>query len=324
MLMNENLHANPPDIDLCATVPTELAGNRIDSALVVLWPQFSRTRFKHWLEQGQVTLNQQPCKAKDKVRGGETLHVQAHTPRTEKWSAQALPLTILHEDDALLVINKPAGLVTHPAPGHYDGTLVNALIHHAPQLQSLPRAGLIHRLDKDTSGLLVVAKTLSAHHTLVKALQAREIKRHYEAIVKGVLTGGGRIETPMGRHPKDRLRMCVRTTGKIAITHYRVLTRFAAHTHIAVQLETGRTHQIRVHMAHLHHPIVGDPVYGTATPGKNLAAPVRDALSQFKRQALHAKCLGLTHPLTNAYCEWIAPLPSDMQHLLDVLTQTSA
>lgn len=310
---------NSPLIQLQATVPPELAGTRLDVVLTTLWPQFSRTRFKSWLEQGQITLNHHPAKAKDKIQGGELIEVNAQAPQEEKWTPQALPLNIVYEDTALLVINKPAGLVTHPAPGHYEGTLVNALIHHAPALQALPRAGLIHRLDKDTSGLLVVAKTLETHHTLVKALQAREIKRHYEAIVKGVLTGGGRIETAMGRDPKERTRMAVRPTGKIAITHYRVIERFAAHTHISLQLETGRTHQIRVHMAHLNHPIVGDPVYGPKTISQKYSEPLRIALKQFKRQALHAKCLGLIHPVTQEYCEWIAPLPEDMQHLLSLL-----
>ncbi|MBI5447282.1 MAG: 23S rRNA pseudouridine(1911/1915/1917) synthase RluD [Gammaproteobacteria bacterium] len=316
--MNTN---EPTSIHLHTTVPPELTGTRVDIALATIWPQFSRSRFKNWLEQGFVRLQGRIIRAKDKVCAQDTLEVDAPAPQKEKWSAQALPLSILHEDEALLIINKSAGCVTHPAPGHYDGTLVNALIHHDPTLQQLPRAGLIHRLDKDTSGLLVVAKTWEAHHYLVKELQARRIKRHYEAIVKGVLTGGGCVDTYLGRDPKERTRMAVRPTGsgKQAITHYRVITRFTAYTHISVQLETGRTHQIRVHMAHLHHPIVGDPLYGSRHLPQRASEALQDALKNFKRQALHAKQLGFVHPLTQTYTEWIAPLPEDMQHLLTVL-----
>lgn len=318
MPTNEN---SPHLINLSAIVPDSLARTRLDIALATLWPQYSRTRFKSWLEHGQVTLNQQTAKLKDKVSAGDTLEVNAKPPAEAKWLSQDIPVEIIYEDEALLIVNKPPGLVTHPAPGHYDSTLVNALIYHAPTLQHLPRAGLIHRLDKDTSGLLVVAKTLEVHHALVKDLQARAIKRHYEAIVKGVLTGGGRIETFLGRDPKERTRIAVRSTGKLAITHYRVLKRLRAHTHVSVQLETGRTHQIRVHMAHINHAIVGDPVYGHRTLPKGSSEPVRLALTEFKRQALHAKSLGLTHPITQKYCEWEAPLPADMQQLLAILEE---
>lgn len=312
---------NETAIQLNTTLPDALAGQRLDMALAAVWPQFSRTRLKAWLEAGHITVNQQPAKPRYKVLGGETLTLNAPTPTTEHWAAQALPLDIIHEDEAILVINKPPGMVTHPAPGHYDGTLVNALIHHQSALQNLPRAGLIHRLDKDTSGLLVVAKTIEVHHQLVKALQARQIKRHYEAVVKGNLTGGGRIETLMSRDPRERTRMAVSVSGKIAVTHYRVIERFPGFTHISVQLETGRTHQIRVHMAHLRHPIVGDPAYGNKTLPKGVCEPVKLAMMQFKRQALHAKSLGLTHPITNEYCEWEAPLPEDMQKLIAVLKE---
>lgn len=315
--MNEN--AKSPFIHLSLIIPSHFAGQRLDIVLTQLIPQYSRTRFKTWLASGHVTLNQSPAKAKDKVLGGETILL--HTPHLEKekWVPQALPVQLIYEDEALLIINKPAGIVTHPAPGHHDGTLVNALMHHCPGLQHLPRAGLIHRLDKDTSGLLVVAKTLETHFTLIKDLQARRIKREYEAIVKGVLISGGRIETQLGRSPHDRTRVAVRHSGKQAITHYRVIQRFSAHTHLALQLETGRTHQIRVHMAHLRHPIVGDPIYGHHTVSSKLNTPLYTALSEFKRQALHAKNLGLTHPLSQHYCEWTAPLPDDMQHLLEIL-----
>lgn len=309
-------------IQLSAVVPENLAQMRLDVVLVALWPEYSRTRFKNWLEQGQITVNQKPAKAKDKVLGGETIEVNAAPPSEERWVSQAIPLDIIYEDEHILIINKPPGIVTHPAPGHHDGTLVNALINHAPSLQQLPRAGLIHRLDKDTSGLLVVAKTLEAHHILVKDLQARHVKRQYEAIVKGVLTGGGTIDTFMGRDPRERTRMAVKTSGKQAVTHYRVIERFNSHTHIMVQLETGRTHQIRVHMAHLHYPIVGDPVYGMRTTiPKGISDTARKELNSFKRQALHAKTLGLTHPITKEYFEWEAPVPKDFQHLIQVLKE---
>lgn len=308
-------------ITLSCTIPDDYAGQRLDQALAALWPQYSRTRLKSWLENGYLTLNGQTAKPRQKILGGEQVQLDAPDSPQANWSAQALPLDLIYEDEALLVINKAHGVVTHPAPGHLDHTLVNALIHHCPTLQTLPRAGLIHRLDKDTTGLLVVAKTLEAHHHLVKALQKRAFNREYEALVKGELTGGGRIETFMGRDPRDRTRMAVTPSGKVAITHYRILTRFRGFTHLKIKLETGRTHQIRVHLAHLRHPILGDPTYGQTTLPKSLSAELKNHLSLFKRQALHAKKLGLHHPITGEYHEWEAPLPEDMQALLNALSE---
>jgi 23S rRNA pseudouridine1911/1915/1917 synthase len=233
---------------------------------------------------------------------------------------EALPLAIVYEDAAILVVNKPAGLVVHPGAGNRAGTLQNALLHHAPELVQLPRAGLVHRLDKQTSGLLVVARTLEAHTRLVAALQAREFAREYAAVVSGVMTGGGTVDAPLGRHATDRLRMSVREGGREAVTHYRVLKRFRAHTHISVQLETGRTHQIRVHMAHIRYPLVGDPVYGRRVALPPAASPLlKQTLQDFHRQALHARRLGLKHPLSGESMHWEAPLPQDMQDLLAAL-----
>ena len=231
-----------------------------------------------------------------------------------------MPLEILYEDSALIVLNKPPGLVVHPGAGNREGTLVNALLHHAPELANVPRAGVVHRLDKDTSGLLVVARTLAAHTHLVAQLQARTVKREYFAIVAGVMTAGGTIEAPVGRHPSERTRMAVVVGGREAVTHYRVLERFRGHTYVRVNLETGRTHQIRVHMAHLHYPLVGDPTYGgrLRLPADS-SSTLREALRHFKRQALHAGVLGLIHPESGAALQWDAPLPADMQQLLEAL-----
>ena len=239
-----------------------------------------------------------------------------------RWAAESIPLNIVHEDAALLVINKPAGLVVHPASGHAGGTLLNGLLQQHPSLREVPRAGIVHRLDKDTTGLLVVAKTLPAHHALVQQLQQRLMRREYEAIVHGVLTGGGTINAPIGRHPHQRQKQAVTAGGKQAITHYRVITRFRGHTHIAVQLETGRTHQIRVHAAHLKHPIVGDPSYGGRPRQAAGQSPqLSTALQHFRRQALHARRLSLTHPTTQEPITWQAPPPADFTALLSSLQQ---
>jgi 23S rRNA pseudouridine1911/1915/1917 synthase len=238
------------------------------------------------------------------------------------WQAQSLPLDIIYEDKAIIIVNKPAGLVVHPAVGNRDGTLVNALLNHAPELENVPRAGIVHRLDKDTTGLLVVARNLSAHHALVRQLQARQVSREYRAITVGIMTGGGTVEAPIDRHPVNRKRMAVAPLGKPAVTHYRVLTRFRAHTYTSCRLETGRTHQIRVHLAHISYPLLGDPTYG-----KRLHIPKESkeeftmALRNFKRQALHATRLALTHPLSGQEVSWEAPLPNDMATLLALLEQ---
>lgn len=309
-------------VNLEAIVPLALAGKRLDQVLAALFPEHSRARLQDWIKQSLVTVDGQPKKPRDKMFGGETIKIHAELPTQEQWQPQALPLNIVYEDEALLIINKPIGLVVHPAVGNPDNTLVNALLHHAPVLAQTPRAGIVHRLDKDTSGLLVVAKTLEAHTHLVKQLQARTVKREYQAIVTGTLIAGGTINVSIGRHPIQRQKMAALDFGKPAITHYRIAERFPAHTRLKVQLETGRTHQIRVHMAHIHHPIVGDLTYGGRLQmPKHASTNLQLALREFKHQALHAQRLGLIHPVSNEYREWHAPLPTDMQHLLEVLRE---
>ena len=307
-------------INLHAIVPAALAGKRLDQALVQLFPDYSRVRLQEWIRQQLILVDGHSRRPRDRLAGGETITLQATLTPQENWQAQAIPLTIIHEDDALLVVNKPVGLVVHPAAGNPDNTLVNALLNHAPALAQLPRAGIVHRLDKDTSGLLVVAKTLSAHTQLIKQLQARTVKREYQAIVTGHLIAGGTVDAPIGRHPLQRQKMAVLDFGKPAVTHYRVVERFAAHTRLKVQLETGRTHQIRVHMAHIRHPLVGDTTYGGRFQlPKHAGDALRQALRTFNHQALHAQRLGLMHPLTHEYQEWQTPLPPDLQQLLEAL-----
>ncbi len=301
-------------------IPPSCAGMRLDQALAQVFSDYSRSRLSQWLKAGQVRVNGEQQRARDKVRGGEQVEIQAELEARTEWEAEAIPLDIVFEDTELIVINKPAGLVVHPAAGNPAGTLVNALLYHDPQLSAVPRAGIVHRLDKDTSGLLVVARTLPAQKSLVEQLQARRLLREYEAVVTGVMTAGGTVDAPIGRHPVQRKRMAVLPGGKPAMTHYRVVERFRAHSWIRCRLETGRTHQIRVHMAHIHYPLVGDPVYGGRLRlpkgcGESLASTLR----QFKRQALHARRLGLIHPATGKTLEWKAPLPADMEHLMAAL-----
>jgi len=307
--------------ELAAEVPPEAAGRRLDQVLAALFPDYSRTRLQQWLRAGQVTVDGKTPRSRDPVWGGERIVVTAVTEVETPWRGQReIPLDIVYEDPALMVINKPPGLVVHPGAGNREGTLVNALLHYSPELATIPRAGVVHRLDKDTSGLLVVARTLPAQKRLVEQLQARSVKRKYAAIVVGVMTAGGSVEAPVGRHPRERTRMAVVPGGREAVSHYRVLERFRAHTYIKVQLETGRTHQIRVHMAHLHHPLVGDPVYGgrLRLPA-DCDSVLREVLRGFKRQALHAGALGLIHPESGETLYWEAPPPADMQQLLEAL-----
>lgn len=311
------------DAQLIARIPLELAGLRLDQALAELFPAYSRSRLQQWIREGHVWLDTSQPRSRDRVLGGEWVRIDAVADESaQAATAEDIPLTIVYEDEALLVINKPAGMVVHPAAGNREGTLLNALLHHAPELAAVPRAGLVHRIDKDTTGLLVVARTLTAHKLLVEQLQARLFDREYEAVVVGIMTGGSTIEGAMARHPRDRVRMAVSAGGKPAVTHYRVKTRFRAHTHVLVKLETGRTHQIRVHMAHIHHPVVGDPVYGgRARIPAGCSAELAQALRVCKRQALHAAHLGLEHPVSGERMDWHAPLPEDMQALLEVLQQ---
>ncbi len=307
---------------ISATIPDELFGQRLDQVLAQLFPDYSRARLQQWIKEGLVTVNGETKKPKEKVVGGEYVEVLATTAEEVSWVAQDIPLDIVYEDEDIIIVNKPAGLVVHPATGNPDGTLVNALLHHAPELSEVPRAGIIHRLDKETSGLLAVARNLKAQKHLVEILQERTMKRQYQAVAYGVMTGGGTVDAPIARHAVDRKRMAVREDGKHAVTHYRVIERFRAHTHIRVDLETGRTHQIRVHMAHIHYPLVGDPVYG----GRLRIPPdssdtMQNMLRGFRRQALHAARLGLTHPRTGEEMEWEAELPQDMQDLIAVLRE---
>ncbi|MCU7838993.1 MAG: 23S rRNA pseudouridine(1911/1915/1917) synthase RluD [Candidatus Thiodiazotropha sp. (ex Troendleina suluensis)] len=301
-------------------IPEERAGSRLDQVLAEQFPEFSRNRLQHWIKQGLVELDGRPCKAKEKVRGGEAVSLRPLLQEEVDDLAQEMVLDLIYEDDALLVVNKPAGLVMHPAAGNPDGTLLNGLLSHHPPLKQVPRAGIVHRLDKETSGLLVVAKTLQSQHRLVQQLQARSVKREYLAIVQGQMIAGGTVDEPVGRHPVNRLRMAVIDTGKRAITHYRVVQRFRAHTLLRVNLETGRTHQIRVHMSHIRHPLLGDPLYGgrlKLPSGAN--EELQQALKVFRRQALHATRLELKHPETGETMAWEAQMPSDMQQLLERL-----
>lgn len=307
---------------LTATIPPELDGMRLDQALATLFGDYSRSRLQQWILDGFVLLNGQSCRAKDKVVAGQSVSVQAQQTEQGDWEAEALPLEIVYEDEHILVINKPVGLVVHPAAGNYSGTLLNALLHHAPQLKQVPRAGIVHRLDKDTTGLLVVAKDLTSHKFLVEQLQARDVEREYLAIVQGVMTAGGTVDAPIGRHPVNRKKMAVVDNGKPAVTHYRVMQRYRAHTLVKVKLETGRTHQIRVHMAHIHFPLVGDSTYaGRLKLPAGCSESLRAALRHFQRQALHAYRLALEHPISHQMLSWEAPIPDDMQMLLDILEQ---
>ncbi len=307
---------------LIRTVPEEYAGQRLDRALARLFPEYSRSRLKAWLLDGALVVDGDSPRPRDPVIGGETVTLKVQPEIAVEAAPEPMRLDVVHEDASLLVINKPAGLVVHPGAGNLTGTLLNGLLHHAPELEELPRAGIVHRLDKDTSGLLLVARSLPAHTALTRMLADREISRHYLAVCAGVLTGGGTIDEPIGRHRTDRTRMCVRDDGRPAITHYTVVERFAAHTLIDVRLETGRTHQIRVHFAYRRHALVGDPVYGgrLALP-KGASDALTAALRGFRRQALHATRLGFAHPETGEALSFEAEPPADLLALLDALRE---
>lgn len=297
-----------------------LAGQRLDQALAALFRDFSRSRLQQWIRDGQVRVDGRVMRGRDRVSGGERVELEAVLDAQGEVQAEAIPLEVVYEDEHLLVVDKPADLVVHPAAGNWEGTLQNALLHADPALAVLPRSGIVHRLDKDTSGLLVVARTPVAHKRLVDALQARAVKREYRAVVAGVVVAGGTVEAPIGRHPTARTRMAVAPAGKPAVTHYRVLERFRVHSYLRVNLETGRTHQIRVHLAHLRHPIVGDPVYGGRPQLPPRPAPALvEVLRGFGRQALHAHRLGLAHPVSGEWLEWESPIPADMAQLLEAL-----
>ncbi len=311
-------------LSLEAIVNDQWSGMRLDQIAALAFPDYSRSRLKTWIQEGDLTVDGKILRPRDKLFGGEKLVVDTKIEHQERWQPQAIDMDIVFEDEHILVLNKPAGLVVHPAAGHQDGTLLNALLHHAPQLNSVPRAGIVHRLDKDTTGLMVVAKTIPAQTELVAQLQERTMGREYEAVAQGVLTGGGLVEEPIARHSRNRQKMAVAPLGKPATTHYRVLKRYRAHTHLRLKLETGRTHQIRVHMAHIGYPLLGDPLYGGRQRlPKGCDEDFLDCLRAFRRQALHAKRLELTHPHTQQDMEWEVPLPDDMQELLVELERDS-
>jgi 23S rRNA pseudouridine1911/1915/1917 synthase len=311
---------NAQTLELSLTIPDEQAGQRLDQALAALLPEYSRSRLKAWIESGEVRVDGAAMRPRDKVFGGEAVSIRAQLPEETRAAPQAIPLVLVHEDKHVFVVDKPAGLVVHPGAGNPDQTLQNALLALDPKLAALPRAGIVHRLDKDTSGLLIVARTLPAHTALVRMIGDRDVHREYEAVCRGVMTAGGTVDAPIDRHPTDRVRMAVREGGREAVTHYRVIKRFRAHTHVRVQLETGRTHQIRVHLAHAGFPIVGDKVYGgRLTLPKGVSEALRQALRDFPRQALHAARLQFDHPVTGKPVECVSPLPADMRGLLDLL-----
>jgi 23S rRNA pseudouridine1911/1915/1917 synthase len=306
-------------------LPPDFAGKRLDQALALLLPQYSRTRIQRWIEEGAVLINGLGVRARDLVTGGESATVEARLPPESGVAAEKLPLDIVHQDAQVLVINKPPGMVVHPGAGNREHTLQNALLAHDAKLRRVPRAGLVHRIDKDTSGLLVVARTLDAHTALVAELGAHEIEREYLAVCTGAMTGGGTVDEPIGRHRTQRTKMTVRSDGRKAVTHFRIERRFRAHTLARVHLETGRTHQIRVHLAHVGYPIVGDPAYGGRRKlPAGASAELVNTLQTFPRQALHAARLTLTHPKSGKRVTYDAPLPDDLAGLLDALARDAA
>jgi 23S rRNA pseudouridine1911/1915/1917 synthase len=309
-------------IRLSAFAGPEVEGMRLDQAAATLFPDYSRGRLQKWLRSGELTVDGRLCKVTYRVSSGETLRLDARPEPQGEVLPQNIPLDVLHADDDLLVINKPAGLVVHPAAGNPDGTLQNALLHFDSALALVPRAGIVHRLDKDTSGVMAVARSLRAHHSLVEQLQARSMSRVYVTVVAGKTAAKGTIDAPIGRHPVDRKRMAVVPSGKPAVTHFRLLRRFDALSYLEVSLESGRTHQIRVHMQHIGHPLIGDPVYGKSRKvAKGMPATVNEVICSFPRQALHARRLSFNHPADNRPVSFEAPLPADLQGLLTVLTR---
>ena len=308
-----------------ARVPEAAAGRRFDAVLAELFPEYSRSRLAAWIKSGDALLDGAPARPRDLVRGGEAVSLVAETEEQTRAEPEDIPLDVLYEDSEVFVLDKPAGLVVHPGAGNPTGTLVNGLLHRDPRLAALPRAGIVHRLDKDTSGVMVVARTLQAHTALVAQLSAREVHRQYLAVVVGALVSGGTADAAIDRHPRDRIRMAVREDGKDAVTHYRLRERFHAHTLLECRLETGRTHQIRVHMAHLRHPIVGDPLYGGPLRlPRGASDELVAALRGFKRQALHAETLEFAHPASGEPVRVVAPVPADLQDLLRALREDTS
>ena len=301
-------------------IPKRMEGERIDSALARMLPEFSRSKITAWIKSGEALISGKKFKSKDKVSGDEVVCLSVNLNQNTIWLAEDIPINVIFEDEDIIVLNKQFGLVTHPGSGNWSGTLANALLHYNPSLESLDRAGIVHRLDKNTSGLMVVAKNQKSQKYLVEQLQSHSISREYSAIVYGHMISGGTISEPLGRDPKDRVKQAVLRNGREATTHYRVINRFKSHTHVKAILETGRTHQIRVHMSHIGHSLVGDSIYGGKVryPRKASEA-LKNELLNFRRQALHSKKLSLNHPQSGELMSWKAPLPDDMLKLLQVL-----
>lgn len=312
-------------VQLTATVSESQLGQRLDQTLAELFPDYSRSRIKEWILDRRVTVNGVMVDTpKEKVLGGELVAIDAEIEEAQRWEPQNLPLDIVYEDEDIIVINKPRDFVVHPGAGNPDGTVLNALLHHYPAIMDVPRAGIVHRLDKDTTGLMVVAKTVPAQTHLVDSLQRREITREYEAVAIGNMTAGGTVEQPISRHSTKRTHMAVHPMGKPAVTHYRIMEHFRAHTRLRLRLETGRTHQIRVHMSHISHPLVGDPLYGgRPRPPKGASEAFITTLRGFDRQALHATMLRLYHPISGIEMEFHAALPQDMVDLIAALKADS-
>ena len=303
-------------------IPDRLIGQRIDAAIAKMLPDYSRSKITAWVRSGGALINDKTFKPKEKVLGGEIVALTIKQEKTNDWQAEDIPLDIVFEDDDIIVVNKPVGLVTHPGAGNWTGTLANALLHFDSNLANLDRVGIVHRLDKNTSGLMVVARSELAQKNLVEQLQTHSVSREYSAIVYGHMISGGTVDEPIGRDPKDRIKQAVVEDGKDAVTHYRVIDRFAHHTHVKAILETGRTHQIRVHMSYIDHPLIADPMYGGKIRfPKKADEQLKNVLKGFKRQALHAKKLTLTHPISGEEMSWKAPLPQDLQDLLKALQE---
>jgi len=301
-------------------IPERMTGQRLDVALSEMLPDYSRSKITAWIKSGEALINHKPFKPKDKVIGSEMVELTISQKQNNDWAGEDIPLNVVFEDEDIIVLNKAVGLVTHPGAGNWSGTLANALLHYEPKLATLDRAGIVHRLDKNTSGLMVVAKNEKSQKYLVEQLQTHSVSREYSAIVYGHMVAGGTIDEAIGRDTKDRVKQAVSSHGKEAVTHYRVIDRYQNHTHVKAILETGRTHQIRVHLSHIGYPLIGDPMYGGKVRfPKKADAVLKEALVSFKRQALHARKLTLTHPTSDELMLWKAPLPEDMLALLDVL-----
>jgi len=301
-------------------IPARMKGARLDSSLSEMLPNFSRSKITSWIKSGDALINKKLFKPKDKSNGSEIVFLTLNQKDTNDWVAEKIPLNVVYEDEDIIVINKQFGLVTHPGAGNWTGTLANALLYYDPNLSRLDRAGIVHRLDKNTSGLMVIARNEKAQKYLVEQLQNHSVEREYSAIVYGHMIAGGTIDEPIGRDPRDRVKQAVLSNGKSALTHYRAIDRFKSHTHVKAILETGRTHQIRVHLSHVGHSLIGDPMYGGRVRfPKKASEELKEALLSFKRQALHSKKLTLIHPISGELMSWKAALPDDMKGLLEAL-----